>query len=352
MSGECISFLAVIYQKKEFNLMNELIAIVDMGTSNTRLFLTDGTGKILASVQDKFGVKDRAITGSRDVLLSGLRKLLSKAAREANIKEEQIECFFCSGMISSEIGLTEIPHCSAPVSIGDLARQAHEESFPEILPVPFYFIPGVKNRVKKTSMEALDDMDFMRGEETQVFGAIELFEIKAPVTFIFLSSHTKLVDVDEGFRITKSFTTLSGQIFNSLRYQTMLASSICAQDPFYIDEKCLFHGVEAGLRNGILRSGLLIRFMDTLIATTPEDRFAFLEGIISASDIKAIKMNDPNIRERVVVLGKPLRANAYIAVFKKYLDGSPEYKYLGEKSMEQSALQGALKIARMRTAGF
>jgi 2-dehydro-3-deoxygalactonokinase len=186
--------------------MNKLMAIVDMGTSNSRLFITDVAGNIRISVQDEFGVKDQAITGSREVLLNGLRKILNKAVREAHISRDQIECFLCSGMITSEIGLAEIPHCTAPVCAQDFARETHEQSFMEILPVPFFFIPGVKNRVDKSCATKLDDMDFMRGEETQVFGAIDLFEIKAPVTFVFLSSHTKLVDVDENYRITRSFT--------------------------------------------------------------------------------------------------------------------------------------------------
>ena len=117
--------------------MNKLMAIVDMGTSNSRLFITDVAGNIRVSVQGGFGVKDRAITGSREVLLNGLRKLLNKAVRETHISRDQIECFLCSGMITSEIGLAEIPHCTAPVSAQDLARETREQSFVEILPVPF-----------------------------------------------------------------------------------------------------------------------------------------------------------------------------------------------------------------------
>ena len=77
-------------------------------------------GNILVSVQGEFGVKDRAITGSRDVLLNGLRKLLNKAAREAHISRDQIECFNCSGMITSEIGLADFQCLSLPDNAGQL----------------------------------------------------------------------------------------------------------------------------------------------------------------------------------------------------------------------------------------
>jgi 2-dehydro-3-deoxygalactonokinase len=103
---------------------------------------------------------------------------------------------------------------------------------PEILPAPIVLIPGVKNRVERPCLDTLEQMDFMRGEETQVFGSIDLYGVEVPVTFMFLSSHTKLVDVDQNRRITRSFTTLSGQVFNALRFQTLLASSIPEGKPF------------------------------------------------------------------------------------------------------------------------
>lgn len=129
------------------------------------------------------------------------------------------------------IGLIDIPHCTAPIDVNELAAHTIEMSLPEILPAPVIFIPGVKNQGEHSSLESLEEMDFMRGEETQVFGAIELYGIEAPATFMFLSSHTKVIDVDEKYRITRSFTMLSGQIFNALRFHSFLASSIPKENP-------------------------------------------------------------------------------------------------------------------------
>lgn len=328
--------------------MNELFAIVDMGTTNTRLTLADSSGSIRSSVKGKFGVKDSAATGSREILVKGLNRLTEDISQETGISLGQIKYMICSGMITSEIGLIDIPHRIAPVGVDDLAVHAQELSIPEILPSPIIFIPGIKNRVENPSVDTLEEMDFMRGEETQVFGAIELYGIEVPVTFIFLSSHTKLVDVDENSRVTRSFTTLSGQIFNAFRFQTFLASSIPEKNPTYIHQESLFQGVKAGQRNGILRASLMIRFMDTLIQSSPEERFAFLEGIIIESDIKAIKNSYPYMRRRVVILGDRLRSEAYIVAFRALFDPSLECMYLGEDSMDRAALHGALGISRLR----
>ena len=229
-----------------------------------------------------------------------------------------------------------------------LSANVCELSMPEILSAPIIFIPGVRNSIKEPSQDNLGNMDFMRGEETQVFGAMDLYEIPAPVTFMFLSSHTKLVDVDEDRRITGSFTTLSGQIFNAFRYNTLLASSIPKKDPEFLHEEALIRGVRAGMKDGILRAGLMVRFMDVLIDTTPEERFAFLEGLIIASDLHAIKSSYPSLRKHTVIMGNPLRTKAYEFAFKRFLKPSIECRYLGDESMNRSAIRGAMKIAELR----
>ena len=92
----------------------------------------------------------------------------------------------------------------------------------------------------------------------------------------------------------------------------------------------------------------MARFMDTLIRTSPEERFAFLEGIIIASDIQAIRKSYPFLRKRIAILGDLPRADAYRAVFNRFFDQPLECMYLGEQSMDRSALHGALRIATLR----
>ena len=126
--------------------MNELFAIVDMGTTNTRLTLADSSGSIRSSAKGNFGVKDSAATGSREILVIGLNRLTEEISQETGISLGQIKYMICSGMITSEIGLIDIPHRIAPVGVDDLAVHAQELSMPEILPSPIIFIPGIRNK--------------------------------------------------------------------------------------------------------------------------------------------------------------------------------------------------------------
>jgi 2-dehydro-3-deoxygalactonokinase len=328
--------------------MEKLFAIVDMGTTNTRLTLADSSGKVHVSVRKEFGVKDRASTGSREILIRGLNQLFEESIRSARISKNQIQAMLCSGMITSEIGIAEIPHLTTPVTLRDLAANVQEVIMPEVASIPLLFIPGVKNRVQHASRDTLEEMDFMRGEEIQTLGAVELFQVELPVTFMFLSSHTKMVDVNEDACITRSFTTLSGQIFNALRFQTFLASSISKKDPSSIHPESLFRGVRAGLKSGILRSALMVRFMDVLMQSSFDERFAFLEGIIISSDIQAIQNSYPFLRKRIFILGDQVRSEAYIMAFKTFLDPHLECIYLGEDSLDRATIHGALRVANLR----
>jgi len=320
-------------------------AVVDMGTTNTVLSLTDSTAEPLSSVHGAFGVRDCATSGRKDVLIKGLKGLLDQALEKSQISADQIECMLCAGMITSDIGLVEIPHLTAPVDAGQVAARVRRISLPQILTSPIICIPGIKNRVATPCMDTLGEMDFMRGEETQVFGALQLYGLQPPVTFMFLSSHTKLIDVDEKHRITRSFTTLSGQIFQALRFQSLLASSLPKKTPAEIDESSLLRGVEAGLADGILRAALMVRFMDTLMSSSAVQRFSFLEGILIAADLRAIQNSYPHMRARLAVLGNQFRCRAYCTAFSHYFDPAPECIYLGKESMDQCAIAGALKIA-------
>ena len=326
--------------------METFFAIVDMGTTHTRLTVVDRSGKVYASAKGEFGVKDSAATGSKEVLTSGLNRLIEAVTEGKNISLSQIERMIGVGMITSDIGLRDVPHRIAPVDIDDLATHLEEIRLPEIPLSSMILIPGVKNRVERPSLGSLGDMDFMRGEETQVFGAIELYEVKVPTTLMFLTSHTKLIDVDEEYRITRSFTTISGQIFDALRFHSFLASSLPDQNPSDIHQEALLRGVELGLKVGILRAGLMVRFMHILMDTSPEERFSFLEGIIIASDIQAIRNGYAFIRKRLVILGDRFRSQAYRLALKTFFTPSVETICLEEASLERATLHGALSIVQ------
>ena len=66
-------------------------------------------------------------------------------------------------MITSDMGLLEIPHVPAPASVGDLHDAMRTQTFPEIAPFPIHFIPGVRNFAGPVDLDNFGMMDMMRG---------------------------------------------------------------------------------------------------------------------------------------------------------------------------------------------
>ena len=124
-----------------------MFAVLDCGTTTTRVYIVDENRSILASGREKVGVRDTAITGSRDTLRSGITKLFRETLSTLGLEETDISYVIASGMITSELGLMEIPHLIAPAGLHELAESIYEAKSGEVLPIacPVYFIRGIRN---------------------------------------------------------------------------------------------------------------------------------------------------------------------------------------------------------------
>ena len=98
-----------------------MFAVIDCGTTMTRIYIVDENQQIIASGRKKVGVRDTSITGSRDTLRSGVTELFFEVLEENRIPDKQVEFAIASGMITSEVGLIEIPHLVAPVGLHQLS---------------------------------------------------------------------------------------------------------------------------------------------------------------------------------------------------------------------------------------
>ena len=115
-----------------------------------------------------------------------------------------------AGMIGSRQGWVEAPYLPCPASVADLAAS--------VIPVPFdgaeiLLVPGV----------SADDggvPEVMRGEETQILGALTQFGNDA--TVCMPGTHSKWVDVRDG-RILGFRTYMTGEAYAALGTHTILA---------------------------------------------------------------------------------------------------------------------------------
>jgi 2-dehydro-3-deoxygalactonokinase len=270
-------------------------AAIDCGTTNSRVYVFDEWLHVIAKGSKKVGVRDTAITGSRQVLREGLAEIFERAVGDAGLQARDIACAVTSGMITSEIGLLEIPHLVAPAGLAELSAGVMPVRDPTVFPVdvPLLFIRGVRNVYPaETAMRDIRRVDFMRGEETQIVGLLACPGIPAPpFTAVVLSSHTKYIPVIADGRIAGSLTTLSGQLFEAIRQGTSIGKSIETPEtePEASDLSVVDIAYDAVTQAGFLRSLLMPRFMDVLLGIPARLRRCFLEAAIAAEDLQVLR---------------------------------------------------------------
>ena len=331
-------------------------ATIDCGTTNSRVYLLDASHRIVHKGVRKIGVRDTAITGSRRTLQEGLATLVQTTVREAGLSLADIRFAIASGMITSEIGLQEIPHLWAPAGLAELAESLTVTRDPAVFPLhlPLLFIRGIKNPYPPdTTYQDIRRIDFMRGEETQVMGLLRRPDIpRPPLTAVVLSSHTKYIHVRDDGRIAGSLTTLSGQVFEAIQQATSIGKSIAAEgEPdardlaLAIDTAC-----EAVRRAGFLRALLMPRFMEVLLKVPAGIRRAFVEAAIATEDLRALEefpllgfpRNCP-----MLLIGSPSRCRVFRALLTRTEAGGPAVAAISaEEAVDRLSIDGAIAIAR------
>ncbi len=250
------------------------------------------------------------------MLRRGIACAIKQALQEARLPEEELEWTVTFGLSTSELGLKEVPHLIAPVGCEDLAQHICVKRFEDVAPGVFYLVPGVRNHVDPEAFDLLEAIDSMRGEETQIIGALNKMETTLPCFFLFLGSHTKLIRVDSNGCIDRGVTTLSGQVFQALRENTILATAIPEPDDIEADGAVEIDAAMRGYRlekkYGFLRAAVMVRCLYNLANTSPLDRLAFFEGALAASDMECLQhMMSNSAPCPVIIIGQKWRAQVY-----------------------------------------
>jgi 2-dehydro-3-deoxygalactonokinase len=331
-------------------------ATIDCGTTNSRVYIVDGAGTVRARAGRKIGVRDTAISGNNSALRQGLREAFDTAVGEAGLTPAEITCILSSGMITSELGLVEIPHLWAPCSIETLARNLASAADLDLFPakVPLYFVRGVKNAYSPGSatMQDVGNLDFMRGEETQVAGLLATGALKLPGVVVVLSSHTKFIPIDTDGRILGSITTLSGQLYEAVLKETFVGKSVRSEDGF--DDADYFNAEVVDLAHrcieswGLLRGLMFPRFLDTLLHVPWYDRKLFAESLLAAEDMRAFAQVRDFMKVdgvHLVLVGMRRRCSIYRHLLRELM-GSAEVTCVTEESdIDQLSIRGILNIA-------
>jgi len=337
-------------------------AVIDCGTTNSRVYLLDENYKVIKKGNKKIGVRDTVIHGSNTVLKLGLKKLMEETVLASNLKIQDIKFAIASGMITSEIGLIETPHLQAPIGINDLAKNIKVVQNKEIFPlnIPLYLIRGIKNYFpENTTYKDIRKVDFMRGEETQAAGLISLYPgLCYPITMIVLSSHTKYIYINKEKKICSSLTTLSGQTYEAIRKNSFIGKSIKSdksnQGENYFNADVIDVAYDSVKNAGFLRTLMMPRFMEVLLKTKWYERRLFINAAIVAEDLKTLneyKTLNCLLNCDFVLIGHEIRCKILSYLLKKYYRVTEKIKCIYEKEeIDQLSIGGGIAIAQ--TAGY
>ena len=283
---------------------------LESGTTSSRAWLMED-GSVLAGGQERVGARDLARGRTVAWLGDKVRSLANTLLERRGLTGEDIDAFVAFGMITSELGLVEVPHVPAPAGIRELVAGLRlyegdalgDSSDP--LASRLYLVPGVRCGGGGAS----DDRDFMRGEETEVVGLLAHEPPTLPLLFVSPGSHTKFITVDSRQRIVGSITTLSGEMVWALHRETILAELIDpARTAVNMDDAR--RGATAAQQHGLSRALYLTRLENRLDGTPRERCSDFVLGALAGADLQALPAHG-DAPSTVIVRGDDGLARVY-----------------------------------------
>lgn len=326
-----------------------LIATVDTGTSNSRVMIWRN-GTVLAETRRPVGVRDTAMTGNTDKLRSALRSALDEARSAAGVPSDSKPLCLASGMITSNLGLYELPHLPAPAGVRELAAGMQKTLIGEITDSPIWFIPGIRTGEGPVSLENCDSIDVMRGEETEAMGVLEILPISGPTVLALPGSHSKYVRIDNQGRIIASITTLCGEFLDVLTRNTLISASLDGRFADKIVPAALQRGAAFGKSLGLGRSAFLVRLLDLFSDVDRDGRANLLLGAVLSADLAALR-NSASMRisgaESFVTAGTPMLRDAIVQLLEQDTFFTGRVRCLPDGTPPLSGL-GAMAIARER----
>lgn len=239
---------------------------VDWGTSSFRLWLVDRVGEVLAERRSDEGMLAAAGAGFPAVLQAHL------AAVEA---PDHLPVLVC-GMAGARTGWVEAGYVDTPAPLADVLKQAVRVGGEAR---DIRILPGIAQRDAAAP-------DVMRGEETQLLGALGL-EAAGEALVCMPGTHSKWVRVKDG-TVERFSTFMTGELFSAVSRETILSLAVAGADEAE-DVASFKAAVEAAYKAPAFAANLLFtaRSRQLLFGGTPTAARAMLSGTLIGAELAA-----------------------------------------------------------------
>lgn len=266
--------------------MKPALLAVDWGTSSLRGALLDAQGQLIT---------DRAFArGILSVSPGGFAAAFDECFGDWLRHTPDLLCLM-AGMVGSRQGWQEAPYCACPAGFEDIA--AH---LAWVQPGRIAIVPGLSCERPGLAGDALLARvpDVMRGEETQVFGALGTLGL-SQARLVLPGTHSKWVRVQAG-RIVEFTTCMTGEVFALLRQLSILARTLPEEDAA-LNAAAFTSAVQLALGSpSLLQTAFSTRTLSLFEKMNPSQLASHLSGLVIGEELRAQQLS---AGEQVVLIG-------------------------------------------------
>lgn len=240
---------------------------LDWGTTSFRAYRMDADGRILDRLSSDLGIMAVADGDFAAALRQQIAPWLFGPAHPP---------ILASGMIGSRQGWHEAPYVALPAGAPELADSlisTTDDGGPAV-----HFVPGLSYR------DPSGAPDVMRGEETQLIGAMESADNSR--LFILPGTHSKWVVASAG-RIRWFATFLTGEMFAVLKNHSILGRLMSGteHDPAAFQRGLEDSAPQAGDPSGLLHRLFGVRSLPLFGALPETGVESYLSGLLIGTEL-------------------------------------------------------------------
>jgi 2-dehydro-3-deoxygalactonokinase len=268
------------------------VIAIDWGTSSFRAYRLAPDGEIADSRSAPLGILSVQDGKFAEALESQVGVWLG--AGEAPV--------VMSGMIGSRQGWREAPYAQCPAGVKEIAAGMIEVRWGSSR--GGWIVPGLSCR------DAQGVPDVMRGEETQILGALD--SVPSRSAWICLpGTHSKWVRVETG-KIVRFATYMTGEVFAVMKAHSILGRMMAdaGTDPVAFESGVL----RARDSGGLLHQLFGVRARGLFQDLSDDDAASYLSGLLIGHELAAI----PRLVGAVYLLGAPQLTHLYAEALKSY----------------------------------
>jgi 2-dehydro-3-deoxygalactonokinase len=253
-----------------------LIAL-DWGTTSLRAYLFDAAGKVLATRVSTAGIMNLPVPAEEGGFDAAFEEACGVWLAEASALP-----VLAAGMVGSAQGWVQAPYVETPASAQALVAgivRVRTAGGVDVAVVPGVLEPGALPNV-------------MRGEETQIFGALAASgDEAAPQTSLvgLPGTHAKWVVV-EGDRIARFYTFMTGEVYAALCAHTILGRTM--KHPTEPDTAAFLRGVTVAREQGcvgLLATAFSSRTLGLTGQLAADEQPDYLSGLVIGHELAGLE---------------------------------------------------------------